>query len=116
MAADLAVVGDVRVAQKQVVRADARDGIRVGAAVDRGVFAENIVVADFQIGGISDVFEVLGFASDGRKGEKLVGAAEFRVALENDVRVQDTIIAEFDIRSNDAKRADTDIASQRRKR
>jgi hypothetical protein len=38
------------------------------------------------------------------------------VAFENDVRVQDTIIAELDIGTNDAKRADTDIASQRRKR
>ena len=113
MIANLAVMGDMPIAKEQIMRADAGGGIRMGATVDRGVFPENIVVANFKISGIAHILEVLCFATNGGKGEKLIPASEFRVAFNDDMRVQDTIIAELDICTNDTKRANADIASQR---
>ncbi len=107
--AELAIVGDVRIAEQQVVGADARGQFLEGAAMDGGVFAEDVVIADFQIGGLGDVFEVLGFSSDGGEGEKLVAAADFRVSFDDDVRVEHAIIAQLDVRANHAEGADADI-------
>ncbi len=98
------------------MRADAGDGVRVGTAVDRGIFPENVQVANFQIGGIADVFEILGLPADRGEGEKLVGTAEFRMPLEDHVRVKDAVVAKLDIRSDDAEWPDADIASQNRGR
>ena len=44
------------------------------------------------------------------------GFPEFRMALEDDVRVQHAVVTEFDIRADDAIRADADIAAQRGER
>jgi len=108
----LAVVGDVGVAEQQIMRADAGGQAFVSAAMDGGVFAEDVVVADFEVGGIAEVFEILGLAADDGEGEKLVAAADLRMTFENDVGVQDAIVAEFDVVANDAIGADADILSQ----
>ena len=65
-------MGDVRITEQQIVRADAGRQALVGAAVDRRVFAENIVIADFEKRGLADVFEVLRLPADRREREKLV--------------------------------------------
>ena len=116
MAADLAIMGDVRIAKKQIVRTDSGHGIRVGTSMNRGVFTENIVIADFKISGIAHVFEILGFSADGGKGEKLIATAKPRVAINDDMRVEDAIVSKRDICANDTKRPDADIASQRGER
>ena len=96
------------------MRTDPGDGICVGAAVNGAVFPENVVIADFQIGGISRVLEILGLASYCGEGEKLVAAPKFRMTFQHHMRVEDAFIAELDIRADDTKRTDADIASQRR--
>lgn len=112
VAAELAVVGDVGVAEQQIMRADAGGQAFVGAAVDGGVFAKNVVVADFEVSGIAEVFEILGLAADDGEGEKLVAAADLGMTFENDVGVQDAIVAEFNMVANDAIGANADILSQ----
>lgn len=94
------------------MRADAGWQGLESAAVHRGVLPENIVVADFQRGRLASVFEILGLSANGGKREKLVAAAEFRMPFKHDVRVQDAIVAEFDIRADDTERPDVDIVSQ----
>lgn len=109
--AELAIVGHVRITEQQVVGTDACRQILVGAAVNCGVFTKHIVVADFEIGGLADVFEVLGFSTDGSEGEKLISLADLRVALDDDVRVEHAFIAEFDLRADHAKRTNPDLVA-----
>ena len=110
--AELAVMRDVRVAEQQIVRADARRQILMGAAMDRGVLAEDVVIADFEPGRLAEVFEILGFPTDGCEGEKLVAAPEFRVSFEHDMRMQDTLVAQLHIRADHAEGADADVVSK----
>jgi hypothetical protein len=70
------------------------------------------VVADFEVSGIAEVFEILGLAADDGEGEKLVATADFRVTFQDNVRVEDAIVTEFDVVANDAIRADADVLSQ----
>ena len=62
--ADDAIMRHVRVGEKQIVRADARPRIGSGAAVHRGEFAKDVVVADLDIGRLALVFQVLRFFAD----------------------------------------------------
>ena len=50
------------------------------------------------------------------KGKNSLARPNFEWPFEDDVRVQDAIVAELDVRSDDAKRPDADIASQRGER
>ena len=88
----------------------------MGAAVDSGVFAEDIVIAHFEIGRLAEVFQVLGFAADGRIGKKLVAAPELRVSFQHDMRVQHAIIAQLDVGAHHAERADAHVVSDLGKR
>lgn len=116
MVPELAVVGDVRVAEQQVVRPDPRRQTLVSAAVNGAVFPEHIVIADFKMRWLALILEVLGLAANDGKGEKLISLSEFRMALQNDMRMEHAVVTECDIRTNDAIRTDADIASQRGKR
>ncbi len=109
MVPQLAVVSDMRVAEQQIVRADPSRQIRVGTAVDGAVFPENIVIADFQISGIAFEFQILRFPTDCGKWEKLVASTHFRVTFEDDVRMENAVITQFDVRANDAIWPDADI-------
>ena len=108
----LAIVGDVGVAEEKVVGADAGGQLRVGAAMDRAVLAEDVVGADFQCGGLADVFEILGFPADDGEGEKLVGIPEGGGAFEDDVGVQHAVIAEGHVRTDGAVGADADVPAE----
>ena len=104
-------MGHMRITQQQVVRADARGQVFLGAAVHRAVLTKHIVVAHFQIGRLPVVFEVLGFPADRREGEKLVAAPEFRVPFEHHMRVQHALVSQFDVGPDHAERADADVVS-----
>jgi len=108
---ELAIVGDVRVAEEKIVRADRRRDFAVRAAMDGSVFAEDIVIADDEKGRLTDVFEVLGFSADRCEGEELVVLADFRRAIDHDMRVEHAFITKLDIRADDAKRADADVVA-----
>ena len=85
MVTDDAVVGDVGVGEKVSVVADFGQGVWSGAAVYGDEFAEAVAVADFEVGGFGDVFEVLGFLTDGAEGVELVACADGGWAVEADV-------------------------------
>ena len=65
MVADLAVVRDVHVGQQPVVVADAGDAAAVaGAAVDGDEFADQVAVADDQLGALAGELLVLRRAAE----------------------------------------------------
>lgn len=109
--ADLAVVRDVGIGKADVVGADAGGGIRVGAAVDGGVFPEDIPVTDDEGGGFAGVFEVLGFGADGGEGEEFVLPANGAMAVDDDVGVELAAVAEGDVGLDDAVGSDFDFGA-----
>ena len=98
----LAIVGNVGVAQEIVVRSDPGRDFRSGAAVDGAVFAEHVVVAYLQIGGLTRIFEVLGFAANDGKRKKLVVAANLGCPFDDHMGMQHTLVAQFNMRADDA--------------
>ena len=81
-----------------------------------GVFPEDVVIADFKIRRFARVLEILGFASNGGEGKKLVSPADPGVSVNDHMRVEDAVVADPDIRPDDAERANPDIFSERGKR
>lgn len=86
--ADLAFMRDVGVAKKEVVVADSSWGFGGGSSVDGYVFTECVVVADDELSLFATVFEVLGQASNGGKGEGLAAFADDGVTFDNDVAIK----------------------------
>jgi hypothetical protein len=80
--------------------------------VDGGVLAENVRIADFEVGRLAGVLEVLGLAADVGEGKKLIFPAKGRVAFEDDVSVENALVAEGDVVADDAVRADSDIPTE----
>ena len=103
---DDAVVGDVGVGEKVSVVADFGQGVWSGAAVDGDEFAEAVAVADFEVGGFGDVFEVLGFLTDGAEGVELVACADGGWAVEADVVLEPATGPEGNVGANDGVGAD----------
>ncbi len=68
----LAVVRDVRIAEKQIVRADPSRQLLMGTAMYRAVFTEHIVIANLKGGWLTNVFQILSLAAHHRIWEKLV--------------------------------------------
>lgn len=112
MVAELAVVGDVGVAEEKVVRADAGGQFLEGAAVNGGILPEHIRVSDLERGGLAGVFEVLRFPADRGEGEEFIVFPEGGSAFENDMRMEDTIIPEGHVLANDGIGAHADVLSE----
>ena len=68
--ADLALVRHMRVAEKEIVVADASWGFGAGAAMDGHVFAEGVVIPNVEVGFLPLELEILGAASKGGKGKR----------------------------------------------
>lgn len=110
--AKLAVVGDMGVAEKQIVRADPSRKFFMRATVDGAVFAKNIVITYLKRGWLADVFQILSLPTHHCERKKLVLPAESRDALQHHMTVQDTSVSERDVGSDHAVRADADIFSK----
>ncbi len=101
------IVGNVRVGHNQVVIPHAGDAAAFyRAAIDGDKFADLVVVPDFQLSGLAGVGDVLRRQSDGRKWKEAVIRANFRRALNRDVRNQVASFAELHLRSNHTVGAD----------
>ena len=83
------------ITKKEIVISNPSRDFRVRATVDRRVFPKYIVVADFQMSRFSDVLEILRFTANHGKREKFVIVANFAGALDHDMRVKNTSIAEL---------------------
>ena len=112
MIAELAIVGDVGVAEEIIVGADAGGHLGGGPPVNRAVLAKHVVVPDLNKRRLTQVFEVLGFASDDGKRIKLVSLANGGAALDNHMRMQHTVPAQYHILSDQTVRPNPDVGSQ----
>ena len=111
--ADHAVVADMYIGHQQVVTADGGfAAILHGATVDGHAFANHIVIADHQPGGLALVLEVRGILAHRGKLVDLVVLADHGRPLEHDMRTDHGTLADFHIGPDDRPRADLDIRSQ----
>ena len=101
-----AIVSDVTVGEKISATADARFAFARGAAICRHEFAKRVFVADFQIGRLAAIFQILRLLSDRAVGVKFVFRAGPHRPAERDVMLQPAICAEHDVRADHAIRPD----------
>ena len=85
--------------------ANARDSPTTGSTtVDRGVFSDDIVIAYFEPGRLSSVFEILRVLADRSKLVDLVVLANFRGPLEHNMWAYPTTLPNRDIGSDNGVR------------
>jgi hypothetical protein len=110
---DMAVVSDVRVRHQHVAVADAGPMVfLLGSATDSDAFAKEVVVADFDSGvGIGSEADILRLATDHTVRPEPVSLADNDFALHNDIAVKRRAVADRDVGTNDAERADFDIVA-----
>src|SRR5208282_4816359 len=84
-AADSAIVRNVRVLHHEVVVAHDGDGAALAAAMDGGIFAEDVSIADFHRACATGVSQILRLVADYSARMKHVVGAEFRDAENRDV-------------------------------
>ena len=104
--AQRAIVRDVAVGEDVIVRADARDFAVAGRAVNGDVFAEGVAVADFGARDAALPFQILRLQPDAGERKNFVVLSEFRVAVNDDVRMQFATVAERHVFADDAVRPD----------
>ena len=114
--AQRAIVRDVAIGEDGVVRTDARDFAVAGRAVDRDVFAKRVAIADFRARDATLPLQVLRFQPDAREREYFVFPAQFRVAVNDDVRMQFAAVAERHVFADDAVRANFTLRANLRLR
>src|SRR5206468_2121279 len=104
--ADLNVVRDVGVSQDVIVRPDPRDAAFVRGAMNRDVFAEGVAVADFRARDTALPLQILGLQPEAGEREGLILLPQFRVPIDDDVRMELAPLAQFDVWTDDAIRTD----------
>src|SRR6202040_177620 len=99
VAADLAVMSDVRVRQKKIIAADPRDPAALhGPAADGHMLAKNVGVAHLQFDALALESVVLRIAANHAKGVKHIVGAEFRRAAHHRMLVQHASVAQLNAR------------------
>src|SRR6266576_1651048 len=78
-------------------------------AVDSGVFAECVAVADFRARQAALPFQVLGFQSNAGERKNLVLIAQARVSVNDHVRMQPATRAQLDVLADDTIRTNLAI-------
>ena len=107
----IAIVGDVAIAHDQAVIADRGDGAAAHrAAMQRGVLADDVVVADDKPRRFAFDRKILRRAAETDERKDSVVRAKFGVALDEDVCDQLGAFADLHIRADHTARADLDIA------
>src|SRR6202041_280042 len=98
---------DVRIGHDQVVAAHPRHALRLGGRpVDGHIFANLVVVADFEARRLAFVRNILRSETDRAEWEKMIVGADLCWAAHCDVRESVTALANFDIRTDNAVRSD----------
>jgi len=107
VAADQAIVPDVRIRQKKIVVAqESLAAAFFCATADGDVFAENVAVACDQFGALTSKGIVLRVATDRTERIKRIVLAELRRARQHRVGVQHAAVAQFHVLANHRVRAD----------
>jgi hypothetical protein len=95
---DHAVMRDVRVSHNQRVVADTRQPTPFrGPAANGDGFADHVVVANLETGGLARVTQILGRHAHGRKRKKAVARADRGRPFDGYVGEQLTIFSDFDL-------------------
>ena len=82
----------------------------------RAELAECVVIAHFEPGGLSLVFEILRLLANGSIGEELVVLPDLGRPHDRHVMLEPAAIADLDIRSDDAVGADVNVRANFRRR
>src|SRR5262249_6714657 len=104
--ADDAIVGDVGADHDEVIVAKQCLERAGGAAMDGGVFADDVVVADLDRGAFTLVFEVLRGVADDGAGVNDVSLAHGDRAKEVGARTDDAVVAQDDVAFEISKSTD----------
>ena len=105
-------MGYVRVTKKKIVISNACWDFRMGAAMNGGIFAKNIVDTNFQMCRLADVLEILRFTTNRRKSEKFIVGTNGARSLDDYVRVKHTTVAKRDSSPNDTIGSDRDVRAE----
>src|SRR5271169_1512077 len=113
VAANMAVVRQMHICHDPVVVADLRDtGVLRGTDVEGTVFADDIVVTDFQPHWFASVFLVLRDAAQRVELENAVVLANASVPFDHHMRADRRARADLDMLADDGIGADCDIIRQ----
>src|SRR5579859_7389905 len=104
--AEHAIVRDVAVGQNVIVRADARDLAVTGRAVNRDIFAERVVIADFHARDAALPFQILRLQPEAREWKNFIPLSQLRVSVNDDVRMQLAAGGQGDMFPDDTIRTD----------
>src|SRR6185436_10375597 len=117
LAADLAVVRDVRIGHDPVLVCQPRDAdVLRGAAADGDVLADGVVVADLDRSRLVGVLLVLRRRAERGEVEDLVALADPHRPVEHDVRADPGALAHLHFRADHRVRADGHVAAELRAR
>jgi hypothetical protein len=106
------IVRDVRVDHQQVIAAHLRQSTALYCATMNGdAFANAVAIANFHTGRFTSIFQILVNFADGSELIDLVITANFGMAINDNVRFQYGTFANFDVRSNNTKRANVDVST-----
>ena len=114
VAADHAIVRDVRARHEQIIRANHRRLHQFIRAMHRDVFAENIVIANVHAGWLILVFQVLRRVTDDTAGVKFVSVTNSCHAGQIYMRADHAVRAKLHIRINHGKCADAGVRAELR--
>src|SRR5450631_2231916 len=107
VASDLAVVADVGAGHEETVAANARNTSALyGASRDSYAFADDVIVAHFQLRGLTGVADVLRRNPNGGEGIEFVSRANGSVPVEHHVGDEITFLAENNVWPDGAVGAD----------
>src|SRR5947209_57286 len=96
--ANYAIVPHMRVGHDKQMASDFGEATTFhGSAIEGDVFANLVVIADFQAGGLAAVRDILGRHADSGVGEKRVVGPDLRRAFDHDMRQQTAVFSEFDV-------------------
>src|SRR5205085_572911 len=101
-----AIVPDVAVSQKISPTADLRFAIAGGAPIYGNEFAERVFIANFQIGRLARVFQVLRLLTDRAVTVKFIFSAGAHRPRQSHVMLQPAALPQHDVRADHAVRAD----------
>jgi hypothetical protein len=109
---DYAIVRDVRVGEEEITVADDRFLAGTRAAMDGGKFAEGVALADFEMGRLALVFQVLRLEADGRVRKKFIPRANFARPFDRRVMTDLAALAQFNVRADDGVGSDLHAAAE----
>jgi len=106
---DDTVVSNVGVTEKEIIITDSGRSVWHSGTVNGAVLTEGITVADFQIGRLTAVFEILCELTDSGEGEEEIIVPDFTMPINDHMGSQCAVLSDADVVSDDAVRTNGGI-------